>query len=109
MWFCTGGTRAQPGYCDHVWAVEASRKYRAQRLHPDATTVAPGENAFFADSFKERFAGVEFLVLRGYSDLEAPVGQNDGGSVFYSCNSSENQRLIRNSAGVLVCDIVSRD
>ena len=39
----------QPGYYDHVWVVEASRKYRAQRLRPDATTVAPGENAFFAD------------------------------------------------------------
>ena len=49
MWCCSGGTRAQPGYCNHVWAVEASRKYRAQRLRPDATTIAPEENAIFAD------------------------------------------------------------
>ena len=39
----------QPGYCDHVWVVEASRKYRVQRLRPDTTTLAPGENSFFAD------------------------------------------------------------
>ena len=42
----------QAGYCDHVWVVEASRKYRAQRLCPDATTVAPVENAFFAEVVK---------------------------------------------------------
>ena len=59
MWFCTGGTRAQPGYCDHVWAVEASKKYRAQRLRPDATTVAPGENAFFADVEESQIGNIQ--------------------------------------------------
>ena len=30
--------------------VEARRKLRAQRLHPDVTTIAPGENPFFANA-----------------------------------------------------------
>ena len=58
MWCCSGGTQAQPEYCDHDWVVEVSRKYRAQRLRPDATNVAPGENAFFADGGEVAFDGM---------------------------------------------------
>ena len=58
---------------------------------------------------KGLFDDVEFFVLRGYSDLEVPVGQIDGRLVFHSSNSSNDHRLIRDSAVVLDCDIVSRD